>query len=407
LARRSRPFVSHPRHPLTGKQFRVSAATDRELQAVLVHVDSLRAALRLGLKSEDEIDSSLRRLVHGHATIERAAAAYVAQTHLAKNTRAAMTSFVRGAGAPLASVDLTALSPARVQTWLDQLAARGVSPGSRDSYWRRLRALVRFAAAREWIGRLPWGAWRPAFRGRRRVREREAARSLDELARLVDAARQEDGDRRLSGKTPYFLEAKITVTGCLGLRQGELVGLAWPDVSPGQGSIVIARQWGGARPKGQALPKILMATDALFELLERHRRELAALDLYDPRGPVFPNVEGSARGVPRAYTRGECLTRRALRAVVRRAQLPNDLAWSAHSLRDTFATLEEQSHADLATLAQRTRHASLASLLRYLRAARREPPPPGFSLPRSTAGRPAPLLSSGDDDKKEPGPHRG
>jgi integrase len=378
----------------------VSARTARELQAYLHHVDQLREGLQLGTKSEDEVDRALRRLVHGHVTLARAASAYVARPHLAKNTREGIRSFVRGAGGSIADLDLGALTSSRVQAWLDRLTARGLSPGAREQYWRRLRALVRFAAGREWIGRVPWGAWRPSFRGKRRVRIREAARDLAELARLVDAAREEDAERRALGRVPYFLEAKITVTACLGLRQGEIAGLRWPDVCPQDGWIVIARQWDGALPKGGAAPRALSATPALFELLERHRGELDQAGLYLPNGPVFPCVAASRAGHPRAYSRGESLTIRAFRSVVNRAQLPNEKAWSPHSLRDTFASLEEKTHADLATLAERTRHASLASLLRYLRAAKREPPPPGFTLPSRAAVHPALLPVA--THKKEP-----
>lgn len=351
----------------------------------------MRVALRLGMKSEDEIDRSLRRLVHGHVTLARAATAYVAQGHLAKNTRAAIASFVRGAGAELAPVEIAELGAMRVETWLGKLAARGVSPGTRESYWRRLRALVRFAASREWIGRVPWGPWRPSFRGKVRTRQREAARNLEELARLFDGARGEDLAREVRGLLPD-VEAKIVASSCLGLRQSELAGLRWTDLRPREGLVVIARQWDGEEKPKHRKAKILSAAPELFALLDRYREKLARAGLDRADGPIFPNVKMSRPGAPRAYAKGECLTRRTIRRVVRRAQLPNEKAWSPHSLRDTFATLEETAHADLATLAERTRHSSLASLVRYLRAAKREPPPPGFSLPPGPADFPARLL---------------
>ncbi|MGH2997665.1 MAG: tyrosine-type recombinase/integrase [Gaiellaceae bacterium] len=332
------------------------------------------------MKSEDEIDRALRRLVHGHVTLERAGAAYAEQSHLSPNTRAAAFSFLRGAGGPLARLEIAELSAGKVEQWLDRMAGRGVPATTRESYWKRLRALVRFAAAREWIGRSPWGPWRPVFRGKGRVREREAVRDLEELAALFDGARDEDDERARRGLLPD-VEAKIASCACLGIRQGELAGLRWTDVRAADGLVLIARQWDGDRlPKGRRKTE-LTAAPALFELLERHRETLRRAQLYTHGGPVFPNVKESEPGRPRAYRKGECLTRRILRAVVRRAHLPNAKAWSPQSLRDTFATLEERTHDDLRTLAQRTRHSSLASLLRYLRSARREPPPPGFSLP--------------------------
>lgn len=381
-------FVAHPRHPLTGRQFTVSAQTDRELQAQLHHVDQLRSGLRLGTKSEDEVDTALRRLIHGRVSLERVATAYVAQTHLAPNTRGNILAFVRGPAADLRTSELSELTASRVQAWLSALQGRGVSPTTLDCYWRRLSALARFAASREWIGRLPWGPWRPVFRGKRRTRTRESARDLSELGRLFEAARQLDIGRAIKGLLPD-IEAKITVTCALGLRQGELAGLRWTDLAPERLHVTIARQWDGERkPKGGQV-KSLQAVAELFELLAEHRKRLSILGLDAPDGPIFPNPKTSRRGFPRAYSKGECLTSRSLRAVVERAQLPDPKSWSPHSLRDTFASLEERTSRDLSSLAQRTRHQSLSSLLRYLRASSREPPPPGFALPPAVALPPA------------------
>lgn len=379
----------------------MSARTDRELQALLHHLETLRESVRLNLKSEAEVDRALRRLVHGPATIERAAAAYVEQRHLAKKTRDGIASFLRGAGAPLARVEIAELSAPRVSAWIDGMAARGIATSSRQQYWSRLGSLVRFAAAREWIGRVPWEGWRPVFRGKRRVREREAARDVGELARIFEAACLEDDDRRARGLLPD-VEAKIVTCAALGLRQGELAGLRWGDVRPELGMVRIARQWEGASlPKGAPHARALAAAPALFDLLARYRAELDARELFAADGPVFPDLEASRPGAPRAYGKGEPLTRRIVRAVIRRAHLPNEKAWSAHSLRDTFATLEERAHGtDLRSLAERTRHASLSSLLRYLRASKRAPPSPGFVLPVAS-GPTAPMLpaASGTRDQ--------
>jgi integrase len=390
-------FIAHPRHPLTGRQFTVSGATERELQARLHHVDQLRSGLHLGTTSEDEVDQALRRLVHGRVSLERIATAYVGQAHLSPNTRANIAAFVRGPAAELRAAEFSELSAGRVAAWLSKLAGAGASPSTVDCYWRRLSSLARFAAGREWIGRLPWGAYKPTFRGRRASRTRESARDLVELARLFEAARALDQERLSAGLLPD-IEAKITVGAALGLRQGELAGLRWSDVSAERLQVTIARQWDGERlPKG-GQKKTLTAVSELFDLLAEHRKELArrGLDLLD--GPVFPNPKTSRRGAPRAYAKGECLTRRILRAVVTRAQLPDPKAWSPHSLRDTFASLEQRTSPDLSSLAQRTRHQSLSSLLRYLRAGSREPPPPGFALP--PAGVACPRLSESNPDPK-------
>lgn len=373
-------FVAHPRHPLTGRQFTVSASSDRELQARLHHVDQLRTGLHLGTKTETEVDHALRRLAHGRISLEHVSTAYCAQAHLAPNTRHNMRALLRCAAADLRTCEFAELTAGRVQSWLSDLQGAGASLSTVDCYWRRLSALARFAAEREWIGRLPWGAWRPVFRGRRRTRARESARDLRELAKLFDAARAIDIERAIRGLLPD-VEAKITVAAALGLRQGELAGLRWSDLSVERLQVTIARQWDGSRlPKG-GQKKSLQAVAELFDLLAEYRKRLAIVGWDTIDGPLFPNPKTSRKGAPRAYSKGECLTRRSLRAVVERAQLPDPKAWSAHSLRDTFASLEERTSRDLRSLAQRTRHESLSALLHYLRSSSREPPPPGFALP--------------------------
>jgi integrase len=65
--------------------------------------------------------------------------------------------------------------------------------------------------------------------------------------------------------------------------------------------------------------------------------------------------------------------------------LPNVLSWSAHSLRDTFVSLEvAATGGDLARVQARSRHATLSSLARYVRAlSRNHPAPPAV---RTLAG---------------------
>jgi len=163
-----------------------------------------------------------------------------------------------------------------------------------------------------------------------------------------------------------------------------------------EGVIIVARQYAGRLTKTKHRPKRLEVSDELFVILGEHRARLEELELYSPAGPIFPAPHRSRPGEPRPYDQGECLTTRSLRAVVHLAGLPNQKAWSSHSLRDTFATLEAIGHGgDLATTAQRTRHKSIPALARYIRAVRRQTPPPGFTLP---SGDRPPLLPPRSDD---------
>ena len=381
MSRAARPFVAWPRHPITGRQFQVSGRTERELAGLLEHVERVRSELRLGMTSPDDVDRKLRRLVHAPVTVERAAKAFAERADVAANTRRRVASFLSSAGSSLRELELDALDGPALERWESRVRARGLARSSIATAWRTLRQVVRYAAARGWIARSPWGTWRPSSRAAGRERpEREAARTTSELAEILAAAHELDDERARAGLLPD-LEPKIGACALLGLRQGELAGLRWPDVDELAQVVAIARQWDGRElPKARRV-HALAAPRELFELLADWRARLQALSLYAVRGPVFP-MRTSERDRPRAYASGECLSSEDLRSVVTRARLPNPSLWSPHSLRDTFVTLETLArHGDLSTVADRSRHASIASLVRYLRSRSREPVAPGFTLP--------------------------
>lgn len=377
-------FAARPRHPLTGRRFCLSAQTEGQLEWYLNRIRSLRTELRLGLRSSDEIDRELRHLHHGPVTLQRAALAYL-ERPLAMNTKRGMRSAVDGHLAMLLPKPIAALDAPTVAMWIETLAKAGLAKTTIGTLWRKLRALVRYAQERGWIGAPPWGDWRPSrSAGGKGRMAREATRSVDELVRLAHAARELDA-LEYSG-----LACVILVAALLGLRQGELAGLRWDDVEWGPPLFIrIARQWNGAALKMRAKPKRIESIRELAIALLTHRAELAARRLFAERGPIFPGPS-SEPGRPRAYEKGEVLTRLKLRTAVARAGLPNVEAWSAHSLRDSFVTLEAAAAGgDLVHVQSRSRHASLASLVRYLRAMHR-------NRPASPALLELPGLESGD-----------
>jgi integrase len=358
-----RPCFATPSHPLTGERFRVRARTPRELESYLHRIDSLRESLRLGMIAPEEVDRQLRRLRFGRVTLARAARSYVQREDLADNTRRRVESVLAGALGELAAEELDALDGPRLAKHFDKLS-RSLASSSLSAVWRTLRAIVRHAAERGWTARVPWGTWRPRRRAGRAGRgPRECARTAEELEQLESAGRELDG-RSLTYRA---LEAKIATAAGLGLRQGELAGLRWCDVDAERGTVAICRQWTGRALKAGDAAE-LAAPPSLFEALERHRARIARDDL---DAPLFPAPDGAH------YARGECLSTRDLRTCVLVAHLNAPLAWSPHSLRDTFVTLEAQRHAgDLARIAARTRHRSIGSLVRYLRAFERATPAP-------------------------------
>lgn len=399
--------ASRPRHPVTGRRFFLRARTPRELDAYLHRLDSLRTELRLGLRTADEVDRELRHLRHGPVTLERAAVSYLQRPALALNTKRRVRSLLATHLSALAYRPLGSLDAIALQAWIRTLERAGLHATSIGTVWRTVSAIGRHAQERGWLGVLPWSGWRPRLSSAGKRAPREAARTLSELARLLSAAAVIDEGAALLFR-PADLEAKIACAALLGLRQGELGGLRWSDVQWGPPVVVlVARQWRDAPLKGHAQPKRIEAIDALGDVLWRHRERLESACLHHPEGPIFVRQRLSAPHRPRPYTRGQVLTSLELRSAVNRAGLPHVGAWSAHSLRDSFVTLEAASAGgDLARVASRSRHASLSSLVRYLRATTRDTAPPAFaSLPRltSNASGAAPLLpTAGTTDETAP-----
>lgn len=378
-------YRSRPRHPITGRRFYVHARSQRKLDAYLDRLDRMREDLRLDLRTVEQVDRALRRMQHGPATLERACLSYLERYDLSKRTRERVRSAMRGPLAAFLSKSLYAFDTPLLDEWMQSLVRAGLWPTTILTHWRTLRMVVRHAVERGWIAGVPWGSWRPRLTSAPKRPQREAARSVDELWALLHAARDLDHEDLIAREIPPLLpadtEPKIASLALLGLRQGELAGLRWSDVDWGPPlRVLVARQWDGAPLKNKTQPKIIEAAPALALILQRHRERLEGSCLYDASGPVFPSRD-SLRGSPRPYSKGEPLTRLQIRAAVERARLPSLASWSAHSLRDTFVTLEAlASGGDLARVALRSRHASLASLARYLRAVTRNPAPPSLLL---------------------------
>ena len=401
MSRRGR-HVARPRHPVTGRRLYLRASSPKQLAGYVDQVDRMREDLHAGAVSAEDVCRKLDR-ARG-VTLERAARSYM-EAGLAANTRRRVASALATHLATLAALQLLELDGPRLSRWIERMRARGLAAGTIAVQWRTLRAIVRHAAERGWIARSPWGAWRPTSRGGRPGADRlprEAARSPRELVQLLEAAHTLDRRQRSAVRGVGQLEAAIACAALLGLRQRELAGLRWSDVDAVAGEVAIVRQGREDPTKGRRVD-VLQADPRLFEVLERHREVLRDLELYDPRGPVFPHRStrepGSVsrdRGPVQPYpSRAEVLPTRALRTAVQLAGLPNVERWTPHSLRDSFVTLEAAGGADLATVALRSRHASAATALRYLRTLQRGPasPRPGFLLPGPEA--PAPQLQAG------------
>jgi integrase len=369
---------ARPRHPITGRRFILTARTPRELESYLHRLDSLRTELRIGLRSIEQIDRELRHLQHGPAILERAAVSYLERPNLARNTKKRVRSVIdpKGSGhlVSLLSKPIAALDAPTLSAWITELERAGLHGTSIGTIWRTLRAIVRHASEKGWIGALPWGAWRPKLRGAAKRELREAARSYDELAALLAAAAALDAARGPAS----CLHAMIACAALLGLRQGELAGLRWTDVET-LGlvtTVLVARQWEGQPLKMGAAPMRIETGPELGQILAAHAMRLTDAGRFARKGPIFPHPKHER---PTPYSRGQVLSTLNLRACVRRAKLPHVLSWSPHSLRDSFVTLEAlAAGGDLRRVAARSRHATIDSLARYLRAHTRNPAPPSL-----------------------------
>ena len=184
-----------PRHPVTGAQFRVSADTRRQLESILGLVRQMRLELRLGVRSVVDVDRQLRRLAHGPITVARAVDAYVGRSDLSADTRRRVRSWLRGPGRELRGRELDDLDGPTCAAWLGRVRGRSAASSTRTT-WNTLCALVRYAAERGWIARLPWGAWRPTGRTVGGPARASAAGSLQDPRRARGAARGGPPGRR-------------------------------------------------------------------------------------------------------------------------------------------------------------------------------------------------------------------
>jgi integrase len=114
--------------------------------------------------------------------------------------------------------------------------------------------------------------------------------TTDEVRRLLEAAR---GDR---------FEAAIVLALGTGLRQGELLGLAWEDLNLDRGRLHVRREL--ARQDGRYLRaelktersrRVVPLTPAIVGVLRAHRQRVIDAGFVPTRtGPVFTNRRGKA-----------------------------------------------------------------------------------------------------------------
>lgn len=242
-------------------------------------------------------------------------------------TYVSYASVVRVHLAPgLGQLPLARLSPQQVQAFLNAKSASGLSPRT-VGY---LRAVLRQALgqAERWgmvtrnVARLA----EPPRISRREVRPF----SPEEARRFIEVIR---GDR---------LEALYLVALAVGLRQGEILGLAWSDVDFEastltvrnalqriDGALVLVEPKSATSRRVVALPTVAVDALRVHRLRQRTERLLAGSRWHDdPRDLVFRTTVGTPMD-------GIAVTRR-FQAVLRAAGLPRQ---RFHDLRHACASL--------------------------------------------------------------------
>lgn len=254
-----------------------------------------------------------------------------------------------------------------------------------------LRAAYMRKVKEKAIAAVPWEMWRPTGRFGAATREREALRSVDEVAALLHVAAQHDERLRLWGKYSDIW-ARVAVLIFCGLRQGELGGLGWDDlraVHGPEGHMVtlsvrhqVRAKWKHHHPdwtRPRDVPKrgsrgIMRVHESCVRVFDEHRAYLISLGCYRPDGPIFP-VPGTSN-----WREDETIVKpERMRELVRATGLAIDVdRFMTHSTRHTFATLEALGSGDLAATAARTRHADPKQLMTYMHRAGRGLPPPAI-----------------------------
>jgi integrase len=275
-------------------------------------------------------------------TVAEAIDSFLAEELTDKKDQRMLAARLRWWRARLGAIRLRDLTAWHIAEPLDRLAAEPQAQKKRDGLSRprtaatinRYRAAI--SAPLSWAARQspPWIATNPAKRTKHRTETRGRTRYLspEERAALLDAA-------KCSASADLYLAVVLSLAS--GGRQGEVMGLHWPDVDLGRGVLVFRDTKNGDT---RAVPLPTNAIDLL-----RDRRRVVRLDT----DLVFPSVKNPRKPVN---------LRQGFAAVCRRAGI-RDFRW--HDQRHSAASALADMGASLLDIGTILGHRSQQTTKRY------------------------------------------
>jgi integrase len=247
----------------------------------------------------------------------------------------------------LGTVQLAALVPRDIERLTAGMVERGLAPRTALGCRTTLRKALADAQRDGLVNRNVAALARPPRVPGREVEYLDRA----ELRTLLDSL----------GDDP--MGPLVTLAATTGLRQGELLGLAWSDVDLAHGTLTVrhsmARDWSGgfslSEPKTARSRRVVHLPDLAVAALERQRdrqdrdRRAAGADVWQNKdGLVFTDTVG------RPTTGTE--VSHGFRTLVKRAGVKHV---PFHALRHSWATLALASGVPLKVIADNLGHASI------------------------------------------------
>ena len=256
-------------------------------------------------------------------------------------------SVVRSIAPHIGDVPLGILTPSDVERMTDAIERSGRTARTAGMARKVLRLALRKAIRDGLVIRNVAAEARPP----RVVPFQARTLTADEARRLIDATAEDD------------LGPLWAVLIATGLRQGEALGLAWPDIDMTAGTLTVRRSlgrgWDGrpklGAPKSDRSRRTVALPAAARKALEAQRtrqdaaREAAGTAWQDVDGLVFTDAVGRPL-VGRYITP-------VLRSALARAELP---PIRGHDVRHTNATLQLAAGVPLAVISRTLGHSTIA-----------------------------------------------